>query len=353
MPNNITRLILLLVSLFSLCAILTYKLLGMKAFFVSVFFVVIYAFFSKNILMYTTESCVEHIHGKKIFQLEFPFFYNIFNPSIVKIPSGYLCCIRCSTLTQKNILYYLYGHFFYDSFILFVEIDNCGNYKIIYPEHTKLKGHLEDPRIIKYEDKYILSTSEYISGENNFPVLLTYDKNYNFTKRIDYNRSDYFGKDKMIGIQKNWCLFEHEGDVYVHTDVYPKWKIFRLDIETGNMIKIVDTEYSFPIKYYLRCSTSWKIYNENYYICGIHTKTKEKMPTIRSILVLIDRKTLTPAFRTNLLCLEPNVHNRTQFLCGLETDEFYIILSYGLNDSEIALKKIAKYRLKFIPYNFS
>lgn len=353
MPNNITRLIFILISVFSLCVILTYKLLGMKAFFFSILFVLIYALNSKNMLTYTTDICINHIYGKKFFQLALPFFNNVFNPSVVKIPSGYLCCIRCSTLTQKNLFYYLYGNFFYDSFVLFMEIDHCGKHKIIYPEYKNLKGYLEDPRIIEYNDKYILSASEYVSDRNNFPVLLVYDKNYNFIKRIDYNRSDYFGKDKMTGIQKNWCLFQHKEEVYVHTDVYPRWKIFKLDINTGNMIKIIDTKYSFSLKYYLRCSTSWKIYDASYYICGIHTKSKEKMPTIRSILILIDRKTFIPVFRTDLLCLEPKGHNRTQFLSGLETDDFYVILAYGLNDSEIILKRIAKHRLKFIPYNFS
>lgn len=320
-----------------------YKLFGTKAVFVSVLIIAVYALFSKDIVTYTMEQCTRHVYGKKIFRLTFPFFYNIFNPSIAKIPSGHLCAIRCSTLTQKNIFYYLYGQFFYDSFILFLEIDHQGNCKIIRPVHKNLKGYLEDPRIIIHGDRYILSASEYVNAKNNFPVLMIYDKNYNFVKRTDYIST-------ATGIQKNWCLFEHNGEIYVHTDTYPTWKVFKLDVDTGNMDKITDKEYGFQPRYHLRCSTSWKIYDEKHYICGLHTKTKEKMPTIRSILVLIDRKTLLPSFRTDLLCLDPTGHNRTQFLSGLEVDDFHVILSYGLNDSEIVLRKISKHRINFFPY---
>jgi len=308
----------------------------------------IFFLFSKNILSYTTESCNSHITSKDFFRLSFPFFHNIFNPSITKTESGYLCCLRLSTWSHKNLLSYIYGYFFYESYLLFLELDNSGNLvKIIYPFH---KENLEDPRIIEYNSKYIVSATKFVDMKNIFPVLLIYDKNYNLLKRVDYNRLNYMEKDSSA-INKNWCPFIHNNEVYIHTDTFPKWKVFKLDVDTGNMVKIIDTDIDFriPSNVYLRCSTSWKIYDSNYYICGLHTKTKYKYPTIRSILVLIDRKTLIPSHKTDIACLEWKKHNRIQFLSGLEIDDFYVILAYGVDDSEIVVKRIAKYRLKFIP----
>lgn len=311
----------------------------------------LYLLFSRKITLITFEKCHAHTKGKNFFHYSFPTTHNIFNPSLIKTSNnGYICSVRCSTLTQKNLFYHLYGKMYYESFILFIEIDNAGNSKIIYPIHKNLKGSLEDPRMIEYHDKYILSCSEYINNKDNFPVLMIYDKNYNFVKRVDYNRNDY--GDKRT-VQKNWCPFVHKGELYLHTDTYPEWKIFKLDIETGNMKKIININvssfFSIPEKWLLRCSTSWKIYNDKYYICGLHTKTKGKIPTIRSVLVLIDKETLQPTYRTEMLCLEKENHNRIQYLSGLETTDFDVILAYGLNDAEIVLKKIPKYRLKFIP----
>ena len=156
MHNNITRLILWLISIFCLCVILTYKFLGKKTIFIGILITLLYTLFSKNILVHTVTKCIRHVNGKKIFQLAFPFCYNIFNPSIVKIPFGYLLSVRCSTLSQKNIFCYLYGQFFYDSSIFFIELDIKGKYKIFYPND---KGNLEDPRMIKYKNQYILSDS--------------------------------------------------------------------------------------------------------------------------------------------------------------------------------------------------
>lgn len=309
-----------------------------------------YILFSPNILSYQLIPCNTHIFGKNFFRLSFPAFNNIFNPSILKTATGYLCCLRCSTFTQKNLFTYLYGKLSYNSFILFLEIDHQNNIKIIYPVHKHLKGSLEDPRMIEYKNNYIVSSSECIDFSHIFPVLLVYDKSFNLIKRVDYCRTDYYG-NKVKDIQKNWCPFIHEGQLYLHTDSYPEWKVFKIDLDTGHMEKIIHMDVSclfiLQPNIMLRCSTSWKVYDKNYYICGLHTKTKQ-FTTIRSILVLIDRKTLSPEYATDILCLEDKTHNRIQYLSGLEVDDFYVVLGYGLNDSEIVLKKIAKHRLKFV-----
>ena len=229
MLNNITRLVLIVVLLLLIFIVFINKFVQTKkAILLSIVFVLIYTLFSKNILEYTTEKCINHIYGKKFFEMEFPFFYNIFNPSIIKIPSGYLCCIRCSTLTQKNFFYYLYGQFFYDSFIFFLELDYQGNYKIVFPSHQNLNRNLEDPRIIKHRNHYIISASEYLSKNNNFPVLMIYDTNYNFIKRVDYNRTNYFGIDEIRGVCKRIGVYFIMKMNYIYTQTY---------IPTGKFLK--------------------------------------------------------------------------------------------------------------------
>lgn len=304
---------------------------------------------NEKILSTTFLPCGSHVYGKKIFELEFDSCYNLFNPSIVKQGQKYICCVRCSTLTQKNLLLYMYRFINPDSFIVFVEIEN-GRKKIIYPYQPTTKT-LEDPRMIEYQGNYFISASEY-DGKYNFPALLEYNKNYDFVRRIDYIKSDYFG-DKAVTVQKNWCPFVHEEQLYLHTDTYPQWKVYRVDIFSGGLEKICDVDiqnkFSAVItkKIFLRCSTSWKDYGQ-FYICGLHTKTKNKIPTYRSALVLIDKKSFVPVQITDFFCLGGN-HDRTQFLSGLEVDDFNVILAYGLNDAKMCIKSIPKYSLKFMP----
>jgi len=355
MTKDIYGFIIAAIALLILCLVVGYKLFGSRSKKIVIILYVIFivfVLFSHRILEFPVVLCKGHTKGKNFFELSFDSRYNIFNPSITKTSNGYLCCLRCSTLTQKNLFYHFYGQMFYKSFILFLEIDSEGNKKIIYPVHKNLKGSLEDPRMIEYKGNYVLSASEYITMQDNFPVLMIYDKNYNFVRRVDYNRSDYFGDSPVVNVQKNWCPFEHNGELCIQTDAYPIWKVFTVDLQTGRMFKIIEENvanfFDVPQNLNLRCSTSWKIYNDSYYICGLHTKTKGKIPTIRSVLVLIDRKTLLISFRTEILCLEPKKHNRIQYLSGIEVDDFYVILAYGLNDSQIILKKIPKYRLNFI-----
>lgn len=319
-------------------------MIKIRIIFFILFLIFSHLIFSENLLSITFEKCNYHLFGKKIFSLKFESRYNIFNPSITKKDNKIVCCARVSTLTQRNLFYHLYGQIFYKSSIVFVEIENN---KIIYP---KLSGNLEDPRMIYFNDEYIVSMNNFVSKKDNFPILNIFDENYNLKRIVKYNKENYFGTNK-ISTQKNWCPFIHENKIYLHTDTFPVWKVFCVDIYSGNMQKIVEKEVYdiFPEgKYYLRCSTSWKSYDENNYICGLHTKTKGKIPTIRSLLVLIDKKSLLPISKTEIFCLEKEKHNRIQYLSGLETDDDFVFLAYGLNDAEMIIKKVYKKRLNFI-----
>lgn len=341
--------------------------------------VIIYVFLSRTLLRMTFQPCYSHLKGSKMYSLAFDSFYNVFNPSITRtikenfaqpvsnninqslqssLPDEYVCCVRFSTRSQKNLLEYIYGSVInYDSRLIFVEFKNGKTKRILCP-YVESEGGLEDPRMISYGNHYLVSATEYICNKSNFPVLFLFDNNYNLVKRIDYNRSDYFGTEKQT-TQKNWCPFVIESEekkennqLLLHTDAFPNWKVYSVDLN-GGMKKVVDFDTSSLFqsatknnKFYIRCSTSWKPYDESSYICGLHLKTKGRMPCIRSMLVLVDKNSLLPIFRTDVFCTGDD-HNRIQYLSGLESNESNILLAYGLDDCAMVVKKIPKSSLKF------
>lgn len=269
----------------------------------------------------------------------------MYNPSLCKIDEGFLICARKSSSSYKNLFSHFAGLFNYNSSIVFIKtIRNSATY--IYPEQIK---NLEDPRMIKYKNMYLVSANEYLTIDKNYPVISVYNRKYEFVKRVDYNRNDYNGNAK--GVQKNWCLFVKNQELYVHTDTYPRWKVFILDLENGRMQKIVDWDSRNFFKKFegvvLRNSTSWKNFDSDNFICGLHTRTVNLIPQIRSLFVLINYDTFLPEKQTNILCLEKDRCNRVQYLSGLETDDDYVYLGYGLNDAEIGIRKIMKSNIEW------
>jgi hypothetical protein len=324
----------------------------MKYIFLIIFLILFYIFFQTKILQYNFLICQKCLSGKTIFKLDFPGIYNIYNPSITISNNKYILCCRMSTNTFKNLAYYIYGRINYKNFYLFIVFTNDKNYQIIFPTQPNINNYsLEDPRIIEYKNNYVLFVSENRQERHNnyFPLGVVYDKNFNFIKYIKISKKDYF-KDSRITRQKNWCPFIHKNELYLHTDAYPIWKVFKLNYETGKLTKEVEQDIRLKFKIvnmYLRCSTSWKSYDSEYYICGLHTRSNNFLATIQSLLVLISKKTLLPEYKTDIFCLEPHSHDRIQFLSGLEIDDTHVILGYGVNDCEVKIKKIPRWKLKF------
>lgn len=317
------------------------------------FLLIIYIFSSENILSFNLETHSKlKLKGKDIFTLKFPWLYNVFNPSIHLQDGRFSIVLRCSTLTQKNLYNHLYGEEKYTSFLMFSELNRNGQRKLVYPYENFLQGNWEDPRMVRFGDYYYVSATEFNGFGNIFPVLLKYSLNYDFIEKLEYNRKDYFGTNGSVpSIQKNWCPFLYRNQLYLHTDSFPVWKVFKCQIENSSVRLKLITEKRIPIlsleeqkQLYLRCSTSWKKYDKKTYICGLHTKTKGRIPTIRSILVLIDKKTLLPIKRTDIFSF---LGKRIEFLSGLETDLDNVYLSYGVNDSEARIRKIEKKLLIF------
>jgi hypothetical protein len=303
-----------------------------------------------NYILQSSIICLgKHFRNKTLFSIELSSVIKVFNPSIINKKKKYILCTRYSYRTHKNLFDNIYSTIInkYEySKIIFIEVykNNLYHkyyYKLIDIPNSHTKGQLEDPRFIEYNNLYIVLTTEYISTNNTYPVLYIFDTKYNFVKRTEIMR--------FKGIHKNWCPFEHKGKLYIHTDTYPEWKVFELDINNGKLKQVINTKFPLnsPENMFLRCSTSWKIYNEKYYICGLHIKTYNKsLPQIRSVLVLIDRITLLPVLQSDILCLEYGC-DRIQFLSGIEIDNNYIILAYGVGDFKIVCKKIHKNHVQF------
>jgi hypothetical protein len=306
---------------------------------------------NKNFLYY--DKCVinKHLQGKIILNLKIPGFYHLFNPSIIIQPQKYIIAARVSTISEKSLFYKYYGKLFYHSFLIFIIFNFSGNYKIIWSKSDYDYNNLEDPRLIEFQNKYIVVCTQYNQNhQEHFPKILVYSKNFNLDREIKINFENYLKKIQKYKI-KNWCPFIHKNELYLHTDAYPMWKVFKLNYETGKLTKEVEQDIRLKFKIvnmYLRCSTSWKSYDSEYYICGLHIKTKQKyFPSIQSLLVLISKKTLLPEYKTDIFCLEPHSHDRIQFLSGLEIDDTHVILGYGVNDCEVKIKKIPRWKLKF------
>lgn len=301
-----------------------------------------YIFFSNHFMrcIVQYEDCnTKHLYFKEIFSYEKTGLEKLFNPSIQKYGDKYICCIRNSTNTLKNLFGKMYSKYVCKTNIIFLEADK--QFKKLRFITPKSEDCIEDPRLVLHNNLYYISCTEYKNCKIT-PVLFVYNKNYEYVKKMYYTGYPY------KGIHKNWCPIIHENKRLMHTDTYPVWRVFSID-ENANLESIITFKsksfFKIPKKTFLRCSTSWKIYDEYTYICGLHTKKKDNKE-IRTILVLIDRKTLLPLKYTCIFCIDNITHNKIQFLSGLEVDENHnVILTYGIGDYKITFYKISKRRL--------
>lgn len=309
-------------------------------------------------------SCeFKHICHKEILTWEIPGLYKMFNPSITKIGDkednrGYILCTRYSNKTIKNLFMYMYSDYNYKSkvCIAYLSPNLQKIQKVIFPnitiENINCKYESEDPRITYHNNHYYISITEFRSKKEILPTLYKFDHSFNLIRRLEYNMTGYFKYIKPSTVQKNWCPFSHNGKLLLHTDTYPEWRIFQIDENTGDMSLYcsVNTEKLFSTiqkKIFIRCSTSPKHFSVNSLICGLHTKQFcGVFPTIRTMLVEIDKHTLLPIRRTDMFCVDGNDnHVRIQFLSGLETDDHNIYLTYGIGDYKCSVKRIPKSHL--------
>lgn len=305
-----------------------------------------YLLFSTNALNNRFGCEFKHIIYRVMLEYEFKGQeYKLFNPSLTKTHEGYIMCLRYCNNILKNLYFYLYGKKNCKSHIAVAKLS--PTFEIEKLTFLNIKGHpLEDPRIEYNDGKYYISITEFIDKKNIFPSLYVLDDSFNVLQRIEYNKQDYFGLNKKQYIQKNWCPFIRGKELLLHTDTFPEWKVFSVR-NTGSMSRIVSFDSREFFKPYIqqthiRCSTSWKSFTKETYICGIHTKQFcGILPTIRSILVEIDKITLLPIRSSDVFCVDSN-HVRIQFLSGLETDDMFVYLAFGIGDYKTKIIRLAK-----------
>jgi hypothetical protein len=306
---------------------------------------IIYVLFSTNAINNRWGCCFTHVLSKKMLLWEINGTHKMFNPSITKYGENYVMCTRYSNKTVKNIFLYMFSELQYQSYICIVLLSPTMKIKkVVFPQLNDVP--LEDPRIHYHNNKFYVSITEFNSKKDIFPTLYILNTNFDLIKRVEYNRSDYFAHTKPSNIQKNWCPFSHNKKLFLHTDTYPIWRVFEIS-DMGRMTKVfeIDTTLFFQSskQKIIRCSTSWKSFTKNTYICGLHTKQFCGIfPTIRTILVEIDKKTLKPLRKTPVFCVDINNDTRIQFLSGLETDDSNVYLSYGIGDYKSEIKRFTK-----------
>lgn len=304
--------------------------------------ILIWILFSTKLLHCPLYCIDKHIYLKSVFDYEIDGYYKFFNPSIIRKKDGYILCTRYSNYPCKTVFMYMYNvcKYFNDTNIAFIHLTKDFEIQnISFPVLGDIR--LEDPRILEYKDEYYISCTEYITYDNQLSVILKFNKYFKYVKKIYYNMGDYRKKTKL---NKNWNLFIYNDKTYVHTDSYPVWNVYSINLEDGcmTMIYSYNTSSFFSVKQHLRCSTGWRYFRKNTYLCGLHTKEFwNKIPYIRSMLVEVDSRTLKPIKKTKVFCVDIYTHARVQFLSGLEIDDNYVILTYGIGDYKIVIKKIS------------
>ena len=335
-------------------------------FYIIVLLIIIYMLFSSSFI----NNCLlcekyEHVSYKDVLTYEIPGNYKLFNPSICKYEDGYVMCVRHSNKIIKNVFLYLYSNVDCQSHICFVILTkDMKIVKTIFPK--MISKSLEDPRICYYNNYFYVSITEFINKELIFPSLYIFDNSFNFIRKLTYNWNEYFESTKISPslIQKNWCPFVYKSKLLIHTDAYPKWNVFgiketnfnnttqedcilkRKDMRFVNIVSFDTTDFFKDSKQkIIRCSTSWIDFSKDTFLVGLHTKEfgiKNFLPTIRTILVEINKDTFIPCRKTEVLCLDHVNDTRIQFLSGLECDNNNIYLTYGFGDYKTIIKKISK-----------
>jgi len=314
---------------------------------VIVILIIIFLLFSSKVLNTVLKCTPVHLRARERFVVESEGTYKLINPSIAHTDKM-LMAIRYTNATMKNLAMYLFQKLNYHSYIGIATIDsNFCMQKIVYP-NFKSSYPLEDPRIVIYNGITYVSVTE-VTNKAIFPVLFELNSSFEMVKRIDYNKNTYNDKHN---VQKNWCPFQHQEKLLVHTNAHPTWDVYSVDTFTGNMSQLT----SFPNLFhkfirkntYVRCSTSWKEFTQHTYLCGLHIKTYDfilhKLAVIRTILVEVDKNTLKPIRCTEPFCIDRD-HHPIQFLAGLEVDDDNVYLSFGLGDYKSTIYSVTKTRI--------
>lgn len=195
----------------------------------------------------------------------------------------------------------------------------------------------EDPRICIHNNELYVVMVQVIPKVSIFPTIFALDNSFNIIRKINISTKSI---PRPI-IQKNWCPFSHGGELALHTDSYPTWRVRKVNMHSGELSIIVekDVREFFEAKEYphLRCSTSWVRVGDNY-ICALHTRA-EKPILYRTVLVLMDSMTLMPIKKSRPLCLHDE-HKIIQFASGLLVKGEDLYITMGIGDTSFQIVRI-------------
>jgi len=294
------------------------------------------------------ECIYYHPNYTKKFSYEIDGLYKVYNPSLCKTETGYVCCYRYSSASHQNNFHKLKAEFYNRSKIGFIRFNRDFNH-IEYKSLIKISiqnTEMEDPRIEYHNGIFFVSATRYNEKKGScIPNLLIFDSNLNFLGKIDYEIGKYFSLNSP-GNQKNWCPISYNGELFIHTDVFPRWQVWKMEKNFREWENIIDIDsrsfFSDTKEDYIRCSTSWKPFKPGYFLCGIHTKTGDASPLIRTSLIEVSMSSFLPTRKTPVLCIDTDWHNKIQFLAGLENYKDSIILGFGIADARIEFIRIEK-----------
>jgi hypothetical protein len=294
---------------------------------------------------YTTKihPCCQYTHQSftKCFTLYKSGMMKVINPSIAKYGKGFLLSCRYTNATTINLLVRCTFSLYNRSQLLFLITDE--NFNITRRVHAATNNRvLQDPRVIELGEKYLVSITETKPGKTR-PIMMMYSHNLTLLYERKYN--GYYPDGP---VEKNWCPFVYKSKVYIHTDTFPLWRVYNLDVLTGNLSCPVTFNTSKLFNEYkiVRCSTSWIPFTSTTFLCGLHTRYN-CMPfsTYRTILVEIDALTMLPIRISSELCIDSD-HNYIQFLSGMARRGDTIYMSFGLADCESRVVKVPLWRIR-------
>lgn len=280
------------------------------------------------LVLYLTTCRVTHLSGDTIYEKD-----DVFNPSMDKkhiaVRRAYTALAFVSVvekhfdikpsdglvdLTSYSTAYY------YST----IDVYNAKGLQVI---RGKEDWSVEDPRMILVDGDYLICLTAF-DGQKKFHPVYYYRKEMH-----EYIMED--GLPAQSG-NKNWCPFlDEQGRVCIHTDASPVWKVYTLDVSTGRMTPLVASEWKSDSN--LRCSTTWRSFSKKDYLVGLHVA---KRGQYYSVLALVNKKTLLPVVVGRPFC--NGTHARIQFLSGLDVDDEYVYLGYGIGDQKAIIQRVRR-----------
>ena len=272
------------------------------------------------------------------------FVPHIYNPSITKIPEGWLVAARVGTSIQSGASFLYHRYVNSQSQIVLLLFDPEFRVNLSYQilslyltsDQERFQYHLEDPRI-DYQDGTLVICGTRSDYPSSCQVIAS--------KGIWKNRIFWHEKTHVIpqNIQqrewksKNWTPFFYRNEFLVVTDIYPTFKVRHLT--DGHLVRqypLNVPEFSNRI-IHNGTSPRW-LPSRQFYIIGIHNKVSIPLQIRTSFLLL--SSTLEPQFYSPFLTFNPQ--STFEFCSGLEViNDQTLVVGVGDSDQKAVLYRVS------------